>query len=733
MIKKLLVLFLLLFSYNSVSAIEVCSPSKEYLEYMSLPKEERVNYQKPIYCSSVFDNDLSTSFSYIGTVGETIIGQTENSISSSFYNAYNDGIVNPSGNQQQTGMCWGFSALSTVETNAIKNNVGSFNFSEAHLAYSLLGNVYGDEAGQKNKYNYSARDGGKITFAPTYFFNNNGQLLEDEFPFENSLNLEKNNLKKINSNNYTSGKNYITVETYKLDNFSNDGICTVNDIKTIKDNILKYGSVQATMFMDESLFSNSNFKYYRSSLSNSIGPNHGVVLVGWDDNISKSLFNGATRDGAWIVKNSWGSTWGGNHNGLFYISYDDDFICKGIASFYGVSNKTFDYTYKAADLVGNLVLALRNEFYFSSRFTKQSDDIETIDRISFPTSEDIEYSIYLSKDNDLDNKDNWILLKTGFSDNYGIDSVNLDGIEIDADFTIIIKYNYLVIGDYTSLLTMCNDDEDYNNIDISVGTNYLSLNGIDWEDLSDLHLKDGSDIACEPNIYAYTNKKNSTPKLEINAITNIDDNINLTITKKNIDNSDVSYKILDENGNDVTSHFTITPHYNNANVNIVSDNTVSGTFTVTMNNNDINASNTFKLIEDVELINNNMKMEDNKIIVVIGKGKTLTYKDIHDSFKLKNTDIKITDSKGKTVTSDTAPVGTKNKLSTNSNGYDIVVKGDPTGDGKLSALDYIMLRKHIMKTETITDPIIKAAADMDNNDKISALDYIAIRKIMIGE
>ena len=40
--------------------------------------------------------------------------------------------------------------------------------------------------------------------------------------------------------------------------------------------------------------------------------NHGVIIVGWDDTMCDG-------EGAWMVKNSWGTLWG--DNGVAYMKY----------------------------------------------------------------------------------------------------------------------------------------------------------------------------------------------------------------------------------------------------------------------------------------------------------------------------------------------------------------------------------------------------------------------------
>ena len=102
--------------------------------------------------------------------------------------------------------------------------------------------------------------------------------------------------------------------------------------------------VSANGYMDQNTWAQYTFEDQPVS--------HGVCIVGWDDSISKDMFNKdpdkqPPADGAWIVKNSWGSEtetktsdngevigykdWGiendeGKHTGYFYLSYYDKTI-----------------------------------------------------------------------------------------------------------------------------------------------------------------------------------------------------------------------------------------------------------------------------------------------------------------------------------------------------------------------------------------------------------------------
>ena len=61
----------------------------------------------------------------------------------------------------------------------------------------------------------------------------------------------------------------------------------------------------------------------------------------------------------------------------------------------------------------------------------------------------------------------------------------------------------------------------------------------------------------------------------------------------------------------------------------------------------------------------------------------------------------------------------------------VVIKGDASGDGKVTAFDYLKIKNYIMETGTL-DGAYKEAADVDNNNQVTAFDYLNIKNYIMG-
>jgi C1A family cysteine protease len=85
------------------------------------------------------------------------------------------------------------------------------------------------------------------------------------------------------------------------------------DIDAMKVAILQYGGVGVTMAVCGS-FPGYGGGVYDSNECNYMYTNHIVTLVGWDDTVQ---YNGGK--GVWVLRNSWGSSWG--DNGYALIAY----------------------------------------------------------------------------------------------------------------------------------------------------------------------------------------------------------------------------------------------------------------------------------------------------------------------------------------------------------------------------------------------------------------------------
>ncbi len=230
------------------------------------------------------------------------------------YDARNEGIITPSKSQGNTGCCWAFAAVSAAETSMIKNNyVGKdVDLSEAHLVWFGLRTVVKtkrDSANGDGVFSSSPfSDGGSWNRSVFALARWSGTAYEKDFPFEGLL--------------YPEG-NYPEKDRYNsVGHLQNSRYISPDDSEGIKQAILDCGSITVSYYHTNTflnLTDENGPNYFQQSVTNT---NHTVTIIGWDDNYSKNNFKiTPEKDGAWLVKNSWGKSWG--DNGCFWISYCD--------------------------------------------------------------------------------------------------------------------------------------------------------------------------------------------------------------------------------------------------------------------------------------------------------------------------------------------------------------------------------------------------------------------------
>ncbi len=63
--------------------------------------------------------------------------------------------------------------------------------------------------------------------------------------------------------------------------------------------------------------------------------------------------------------------------------------------------------------------------------------------------------------------------------------------------------------------------------------------------------------------------------------------------------------------------------------------------------------------------------------------------------------------------------------------YDVIVKGDNTGDGKVNILDVLKAQRHVLGLENLTG-VYEKAADVNGNGKVDIMDILAMQKDILG-
>ena len=250
----------------------------------------------------------------------------------------------PVKNQGSNGLCWDFGATAMVETWLLQNGYGTFDLSEMHMAYATSnhgGNTtYGFER--------APNDGAGKMVSSSYYMRGvpldssgnelciSGAVLEKYDTYSTSLLPDRSASITL----YDKPKSVMPKDELFLCGAKayGEGMSTAD----LKAAIYKYGAVAAALSWDSSdatgntgtgntvHYNSSTGAYYLQTTASANGNpnkfylNHLVLIVGWDDNYSRTNFNSAYRpssNGAWKIKNSWGTNWG--NSGYGWISYED--------------------------------------------------------------------------------------------------------------------------------------------------------------------------------------------------------------------------------------------------------------------------------------------------------------------------------------------------------------------------------------------------------------------------
>jgi len=313
--------------------------------------------------------DIPTLVDYSYLKGRVPAGRLAPQALTSSYDLRTLGKVTPVKNQGAYGTCWTFASYGSLESALL--TAETRDFSENNMA-------------NLHRFDNGYDDGGNYTMATAYLTRWSGPINESDDPYANGPGHSPSNLPP---QKHVQEVLFLAAKTNALDNTA------------LKQAVVNSGAIYVSMYSDfdtNNFYNAANHAFYYNGASNT---DHAVAIIGWNDDYPATNFlQTPAGNGAFIVKNSWGTNWG--DSGYFYCSYYDTKMCSGSSASFNngaaTTNYNSIYQYDPFGKVQSLGYGSTNAWAANIFTATNSDALHAVGFYTTDIDVDYEISVYVN-------------------------------------------------------------------------------------------------------------------------------------------------------------------------------------------------------------------------------------------------------------------------------------------------------------------------------------------------